>query len=130
MSSNIEHIDLLGLLKYFKGKGLEHSKVFGQITRQLDYPSVLQKGVELSETGIFVEMSVFAVDLKYYEGSLRQLGIHNKDGIYMANGSIVAYIEKHEITGVDWYTLEGTLRLSSKDASSNVVSVFNFYKTD
>ena len=129
MSSQIEHIDLLALLKAYGNRGLVNTQVYGKITRQLDYPAVLQEGVVLEETGIFVEMSVFAVNLGYHEAYLRQNGFYNKDNVYMVNGNIVAYIDKTSINGADWYTIEGTLRYSSKSKTTDVVSVFNFYKT-
>lgn len=127
----IEFIDLIGLLKTFGNKGIEKSRIYGKITRRLERPSNLQDGVILSETGIFVEMSVFAVNLKYYESYLRGRGVYNKDGIYMANGNVMAYIDSNSINLVqgDWYTIDGTIRFGSKNASPTYVCVFNFYKT-
>ena len=81
----VEYVDLIGLLKAFKNKGLEKCSLHGKILRQVEKPSNLQDGIKLSETGIFVEMSVFAVNLKYHESFLRGNGIMNKDGKWNPN---------------------------------------------
>lgn len=127
----IEYIDLIGLLKTFGTKGIEKSQIYGKITRQVERPSNLMDGVVLSETGIFVEMAVFAVNLKYYESYLRGNGVWNPEGIYMVNGNLVAYIEKSSMNLIqnDWYTVDGTIRFGSKMSSPTYVCVFNFYKT-
>lgn len=126
----VEYIDLIGLLKAFKNKGLEKCSLHGKILRQVEKPSNLQDGIKLSETGIFVEMSIFAVNLKYHESFLRGNGIMNKDGNYMVNGSVVAYIDGsfRNLMQNDWFTIDGHIRFGSKDSSPTYVCVFNFHK--
>lgn len=128
----IEYIDLIGLLQAFKGKGIEKCSLHGKITKQVDRPSNLQDGVILSESGIFVEMSVFAVNLKYHESFLRGNGIMNKDGNYMVNGNVIAYIDGsfRNLMQNDWFTIDGTIRFGSKDNSPTYICVFNFYKNN
>lgn len=127
----VEYIDLLGLLKVFKSKGIEKSKLYGRILRKVDKPSNLQEDIVLGVDGAFVEMEVFAVNLKYHDSYLRGCGLKNKDSIYMVNGNVIAYVDATNIdlSNPDWFTISGTIRFGSKQASPTYVCVFNFYKT-
>ena len=93
MQNTIEFIDLLALLKAYKGKGLQRVGAYGRITKKLPRPVNLQDSLIESPNGIFVEMELFAVNLKYYEAYLRSNGYYNKDSIYMVNGSIITFVE-------------------------------------
>lgn len=128
MQSTIEFIDLLALLRAYKGKGLQRVCVYGRITKKLPRPTNLQDSLVESPNGIFVEMELFAVNLKYYEAYLRSNGYYNKDSIYMVNGSIITFVENTTKLGVDWFTVFGTLRLGSRDINDPYTCMFNFRK--
>lgn len=128
MQSTIEFIDLLALLRAYKGKGLQRVCVYGRITKKLSRPTNLQDSLIESPNGIFVEMELFAVNLKYYEAYLRSNGYYNKDSIYMVNGSIITFVENTTKLGVDWFTVFGTLRLGSRDINDPYTCMFNFRK--
>lgn len=128
MQSTIEFIDLLALLRAYKGKGLQRVCVYGRITKKLPRPTNLQDSLIESPNGIFVEMELFAVNLKYYEAYLRSNGYYNKDSIYMVNGSIITFVENTTKLGVDWFTVFGTLRLGSRDINDPYTCMFNFRK--
>lgn len=128
MQNTIEFIDLLALLRAYKGKGLQRVCVYGRITKKLSRPTNLQDSLIESPNGIFVEMELFAVNLKYYESYLRSNGYYNKDSIYMVNGSIITFVENTTKLGVDWFTVFGTLRLGSRDINDPYTCMFNFRK--
>lgn len=128
MQNTIEFIDLLALLRAYKGKGLQRVCVYGRITKKLPRPANLQDSLIESPNGIFVEMELFAVNLKYYEAYLRSNGYYNKDSIYMVNGSIITFVENTTKLGVDWFTVFGTLRLGSRDINDPYTCMFNFRK--
>lgn len=128
MQNTIEFIDLLALLRAYKGKGLQRVCVYGRITKKLPRPANLQDSLIESPNGIFVEMELFAVNLKYYESYLRSNGYYNKDSIYMVNGSIITFVENTTKLGVDWFTVFGTLRLGSRDINDPYTCMFNFRK--
>lgn len=128
MQNTIEFIDLLALLRAYKGKGLQRVCVYGRITKKLPRPTNLQDSLIESPNGIFVEMELFAVNLKYYESYLRSNGYYNKDSIYMVNGSIITFVENTTKLGVDWFTVFGTLRLGSRDINDPYTCMFNFRK--
>lgn len=128
MQNTIEFIDLLALLKAYKGKGLQRVGAYGRITKKLPRPVNLQDSLIESPNGIFVEMELFAINLKYYEAYLRSNGYYNKDSIYMVNGSIITFVENTTKLGVDWFTVFGTLRLGSRDINDPYTCMFNFRK--
>lgn len=128
MQNTIEFIDLLALLKAFGNKGLQRVTLYGKIMRKVDRPTNLQEGLIEAPNGIFVEMELFAVNLKYYETFLRSNGFYNTDGIYMVNGSIITYVENTSFIGVDWFSVFGTLRLGSRNKNDPYTCMFNFRK--
>lgn len=128
MQNTIEFLDLLALLKAYKGKGLQRVEAYGIITRKLPRPINLQDSLVENPNGIYVEMELFAVNLKYYESYLRSNGYYNKDSIYMVHGSIVTFVENTTSLGVDWFTVYGTLRLGSRDLNDPYTCMFNFRK--
>ena len=124
----MEYIDLLALLRAYNGKGMEKVEVYGRVVRPLPRPENIFSNVKLSETGIFVEMSVFAVNLGYHQSFLRQNGINNPDNIYMVNGNLITFIEPAGKTLPEWYTISGTLRFGTKDFQNTYVGVLNYHK--
>lgn len=128
MQNTIEFIDLLALLRAYWGKGLQRVGLYGRILRKVARPTNLQDSLVESPNGIFVEMELFAVNLKYYEAYLRSNGYYNKDGIYMVNGNVVTFVENSTSLGVDWFTVVGTLRLGSRNVNDPYTCMFNFRK--
>lgn len=126
--SEIYYVDLLALLRAFKGK-LDNCTLYGRIVKEVSYPAVIQPGVTLSDVGAFCVMEVFAVNVGKYATYLKENGVHNKDGVYMVNGNVLVYANKAQIKGVDWYQVSGTIRLpSSKNVSGNCVAMLNFFR--
>jgi hypothetical protein len=126
----VEFIDLLGLLKLYaqKKQGIQNCSLYGRVTRQLERPSNLKvEDIEFNPNGVFVELEVFAVNLKYIESYLKGCNVWNRDCIFMVNGAIIAYIDKSNLRLVqnDWYEITGTLRYNDK----GYVCLFNFAKT-
>lgn len=125
----MDYIDLVALLRAFQQKGLEKCEVYGKITRTLHKPDNIFDSVKLSDTGIFFEMSVFAVNLGYYKSYLASSGFKSSDDIYMVNGSIIIYAENNVEVG-EWYSARGTLRFGTKDPSNTYVGLLTYYKND
>lgn len=121
------YVDLMAVLRAFK-EGMKGCTLYGRIVRQVKYPSVIKQGVALAENGQFVVMEAFAVNVGKYDTYLRERGVQNKDGIYMVNGNVLAYVDKTAVNGVDWYQITGTLRRPSQNTTSNCVAMLNFYK--
>lgn len=124
----MDYIDLVSLLRDFGSKGLEKAEVYGRIVSRLPKPSNILDSVKLSETGMFVRVNVFAVNLGNYASYLKQNGVHNSFNTYMVNGSIVAFIEQTGKKLPEWYRLRGTLRFGTKDLSNTYVGLLTYYK--
>lgn len=122
-------IDLTNLLKQFGNKGMDKISVYGRITRPLQRPANINKDVRVAQNNIFVEMQVFAINLKAYENFLKEKGIWNKDSVYMVNGSLITLINPSGVKLPEWYTISGTIRYGSKDLSNSYVCILNYRKS-
>lgn len=122
----MDYLDLTSLLGAYRGT-LKNVEVYGKIVSRLPKPSNLFDNVKFSDTGMFVRMEVFAVNLAYHKQYLKQCGLEAPNDIYMVNGSIVTFVEKGNKKFPDWYTVCGTLRFASK-STNNYVSLFDFRK--
>lgn len=125
----MNYIDLVSLLKVFGNKGMEKVGIYGRIVSRLPKPSNIFDSVKISDTGIFVRVDVFAVNLGHYESYLKQNGIHSQYNSYMVNGSIIAFIEPEGHKLPEWYQLWGTLRFGTKDLSNTYVGLLTYYKS-
>ena len=123
----MDYIDLVSLLKAFKGK-MQGVIVYGRIVSRLPRPNNLFDSVNLEEKGMFVKMQVFAVNLGYYDSYLRQSGITNPDNVYMVNGNLALYIKEVGYKLPDFYSCSGTLRFGSKTGFP-YLNMFNYRKT-
>lgn len=123
----MNYLDLLSVLRSVQGNALQKAVVFGKITKEIPRPRNIFESVQVGSDKMFVEVEVFGVDLGYTASYLRDNGIKNDDNIYMANGSLVALVDKSIPLG-DWYELRGTLRLASKEAGSCFVGLLNYVK--
>lgn len=123
----IDYIDLLSLIKHFGGI-LRNVTVYGYTNCRLNKPANLDSSCELQNGGIFVCMSVCAVDLSYYAQYLKEIGIYNKGCKYFVNGSICMYVSANG-KYPDWYSCRTTLRLGEKRPDTNYLVSFEFRKS-
>lgn len=120
-------LDLISFLRENNGK-LNNVKIYGKCVSQLRRPKAIASNTRLSETGIFVKLEVFAVDLSNYTTNLNQYNISNKDNVYFVNGSIVAFIETYNLQLPSWLMLEGCLRFVNNKDTFPYISSFIFKK--
>lgn len=123
----MEHIDLVSLLKAYNPKAVEKCIVYGRAVKVVDKPDNIFDTVKISETGVFVEVQCFAVNLGYHASFLRDNGVSNRSNIYMVNGSIITFVESG-IELPDWYAFKGSLRFGTKNLSNTYVGLLTYFK--
>lgn len=122
----MEYIDILALLKAFKGS-LKNVEVYGRISARLNRPSNLLDSCSTSPNGFFVKMELFAINLSYYSQYLKNYGYSAPNNIYMINGSMCTFVESTGHHYPDFYSIRGTLRFGSR-TSTDYVTIFDFKK--
>ena len=118
--------NVLYLLKENKGE-LRNVEITGILTRKLDRPESLKDSVSVDSEGCFVEIDCVAV--KFYGDDYVRLatGDGTPDKVYLVNGKLVTFINKHQIINDIW-SIRGRLTLGKKDLNCKLVTMFNFIK--
>ena len=119
-------IDLLAFLRSNKRK-LSDVKLHGYITREIEAPYTLSKGVTVSDSCVCIEFQVMAVTLDKYSKILKDNEIDNPDHLYFVNGAVACFIDKR-VEYPDWFTIKGNMFLSARNNSS-LVAVLNYSKS-
>lgn len=118
-------IDLVSFIKSFHPKAVDRCVVYGRINKVVPRPGNIFDSVKTSESGVFVEVQVLAVNLGYYKSYLKQNGVN--DTVFMVNGSLITFVESG-IAIPEWYELRGTLRFGTKDISNTYVGLLTYFK--
>ncbi len=118
-------LDLVSLMDTYKGT-MKNVIFYGRISSRLTYPACLTEGVSVSDTGMFVRVDIFGVDLGYHRDYLKSVGIEERDNLYRVNGSLVTFVEQGRHKFPDMFKFEGTLRAYNR--CKNYFNVFSFRK--